>query len=33
MQAAAGQATATDTWPCDASPDLLEYALFSASWT
>ncbi|MGW0171814.1 8-oxoguanine DNA glycosylase OGG fold protein [Streptomyces sp. NPDC003343] len=33
MQAAAGQAAATGTWPSDASPDLLEYALFSASWT
>lgn len=33
IHAAAGQAAATDTWPSDASPDLLEYALFSASWT
>jgi hypothetical protein len=33
MQAAASQAAATGTWPPDASPDLLEYALFSASWT
>ncbi|MGW6755331.1 8-oxoguanine DNA glycosylase OGG fold protein [Streptomyces sp. NPDC055006] len=33
MQAAAGQMAATETWPSDASPDLLEYALFNASWT
>lgn len=33
MQAAASQAAATGTWPPDAAPDLLEYALFSASWT
>jgi hypothetical protein len=33
MQAAASQAAASGTWPPDASPDLLEYALFSASWT
>ncbi|MEE1797273.1 hypothetical protein PUR57_00960 [Streptomyces sp. JV176] len=33
MQAAAAQATATDTWPSGASPGLLEYALFSAPWT
>ncbi|MER6469614.1 hypothetical protein [Streptomyces collinus] len=33
MQAAAGQAAATPTWPSGASPDLLEYALFSTSWT
>ena len=33
MQAAADQAAARGTWPSDASPDLLEYALFSASWT
>ncbi|MFD7205776.1 hypothetical protein [Streptomyces sp. NPDC059893] len=32
MQAAADQATATCTWPSNASPDLLEYALFSSSW-
>ncbi|WP_341849423.1 hypothetical protein [Streptomyces bungoensis] len=33
MQAAADQAAATGTWPSDASPDLLEYALFSISLT
>lgn len=33
MQAAADQTAAMGTWPSDASPDLLEYALFSASWT
>lgn len=33
MQAAASQAAAAGTWPPDASSDLLEYALFSASWT
>ncbi|MCX5264953.1 hypothetical protein OOT09_13265 [Streptomyces sp. NBC_00199] len=33
MQAADSQTAATGTWPPDASPDLLEYALFSASWT
>ncbi|MFE5754627.1 hypothetical protein ACFQ7M_35890 [Streptomyces massasporeus] len=33
MQAAASQAAATGTWPPDAVPDLLEYALFSASRT
>ncbi|MEW2068157.1 hypothetical protein [Streptomyces sp. NPDC007346] len=31
MHAAADQAAATDTWPSNAAPDLLEYALFSAS--
>ncbi|WP_328430137.1 8-oxoguanine DNA glycosylase OGG fold protein [Streptomyces sp. NBC_00443] len=30
MHAVAHQLAATDTWPSDASPDLLEYALFSA---
>lgn len=33
MEAAAGQAAATDAWPSNTSPDLLEYALFSAVWT
>ncbi|MFC8360828.1 hypothetical protein ACFUIY_13250 [Streptomyces griseorubiginosus] len=33
MQAAAHQVAATGNWPSHASPDLLEYALFSASWT
>ncbi|MEU1465496.1 hypothetical protein ABZ467_33485 [Streptomyces sp. NPDC005727] len=33
MHAAAHQAAATDGWPSDASPDLLEYALFSGAWT
>lgn len=33
VQAAVGQAAATGTWPSDTSPDLLEYALFSTSWT
>ncbi|MEU3854879.1 hypothetical protein [Streptomyces sp. NPDC029554] len=33
MEAAARQAAASSTWPSDASPDLLEYALFSTSWT
>ncbi|MEW2287524.1 hypothetical protein [Streptomyces sp. NPDC047841] len=32
MQAAARQAAATDGWPSGASPDLLEYALFSTAW-
>ncbi|MGI5143790.1 hypothetical protein [Streptomyces sp. CA-106110] len=33
MHAAAHQAASTDGWPSDASPDLLEYALFSTAWT
>ncbi|MFF5185712.1 hypothetical protein ACFY30_18370 [Streptomyces sp. NPDC000345] len=33
MHAAARQLAAAGTWSSDASPDLLEYALFSASWT
>ncbi|MGI5274948.1 hypothetical protein [Streptomyces rochei] len=33
MQAASRQASATPFWPSDATPDLLEYALFSTSWT
>lgn len=33
LHAAAHQAAATDGWPSDASPDLLEYALFNAAWT
>ncbi|KOV71655.1 hypothetical protein ADL02_45825 [Streptomyces sp. NRRL WC-3723] len=33
MEAAARQAAATDGWPSGASPDLLEYALFSTTWT
>ncbi|MBG7696571.1 hypothetical protein HCJ76_00220 [Streptomyces sp. MC1] len=33
MQAAARLAAATDGWPSVASPDLLEYALFSTTWT
>jgi hypothetical protein len=32
MHAAAHQAAATSTWPSDAPPDLLEYALFSTGW-
>ncbi|MEU6370334.1 hypothetical protein ABZ876_32590 [Streptomyces sp. NPDC046931] len=33
MHAAAHQPAATEGWPSDASPDLLEYALFSGAWT
>ncbi|WP_333764312.1 8-oxoguanine DNA glycosylase OGG fold protein [Streptomyces sp. IBSBF 2390] len=33
MHTAAHQAAATDDWPSDASPDPLEYALFSGAWT
>ncbi|WP_425264300.1 hypothetical protein [Streptomyces bungoensis] len=33
MHAAAHQTASTDGWPSDASPDLLEYALFSTGWT
>ncbi|RZU46506.1 hypothetical protein EV284_1187 [Streptomyces sp. BK022] len=33
MHAAAHQAASTDGWPSDASPDLLEYALFNIAWT
>lgn len=33
MHAAALQVAATDGWPSEASPDLLEYALFNNSWT
>lgn len=33
MHAAAHQAASTDGWPSDASPDLLEYALFNTAWT
>ncbi|WP_461111923.1 8-oxoguanine DNA glycosylase OGG fold protein [Streptomyces chlorus] len=33
IQAASRQASATPLWPSDATPDLLEYALFSTSWT
>uniref|UniRef100_A0AAU1TW95 Uncharacterized protein n=1 Tax=Streptomyces sp. NBC_00119 TaxID=2975659 RepID=A0AAU1TW95_9ACTN len=32
MQAAARQVAATGIWPSDATPDLLEYALFSVPW-
>ncbi|WP_250403562.1 8-oxoguanine DNA glycosylase OGG fold protein [Streptomyces cellostaticus] len=32
LHAAAHQAASTDGWPSDASPDLLEYALFNAAW-
>ncbi|MFE5797107.1 hypothetical protein ACFQ8C_31645 [Streptomyces sp. NPDC056503] len=32
MHAAARQMAATNAWPSDASPDLLEYALFSTTW-
>ncbi|MFJ8201091.1 hypothetical protein [Streptomyces sp. NPDC096152] len=32
MHAAARQAAATGHWPSSASPDLLEYALFSGAW-
>ncbi|MFD8263125.1 hypothetical protein ACFV19_30405 [Streptomyces griseoluteus] len=33
MEVAASQAPTPGTWLPDTSPDLLEYALFSASWT
>ncbi|MBY8845545.1 hypothetical protein K7864_30505 [Streptomyces sp. SP2-10] len=33
LHAAVHQAASTDGWPSDASPDLLEYALFSTAWT
>ncbi|GGQ97498.1 hypothetical protein ACIRPJ_33305 [Streptomyces asoensis] len=33
MHAAARQLADRGSWPSDASPDLLEYALFSVSWT
>lgn len=32
LHAAAHQAASTDGWPSDASPDLLEYALFNVTW-
>ncbi|MCX5367165.1 hypothetical protein OG864_51800 [Streptomyces sp. NBC_00124] len=32
MQAAARQLAASSSWPSDASPDLLEYALFATTW-
>ncbi|MET9914887.1 hypothetical protein ABZZ74_50935 [Streptomyces sp. NPDC006476] len=32
MHAAARHAATAGAWPSDASPDLLEYALFSAGW-
>jgi hypothetical protein len=32
LQAASRQASATPLWPTEATPDLLEYALFSTSW-
>ncbi|MFD9435719.1 hypothetical protein [Streptomyces sp. NPDC060002] len=32
MHAAARQLAANGSWPSDASPDLLEYALFSTTW-
>lgn len=32
MHAAARQLADHGSWPSDASPDLLEYALFSTSW-
>ncbi|MEU9352433.1 hypothetical protein AB0D65_15865 [Streptomyces griseoloalbus] len=33
MQAASRQASETPSWPSDATPDRLGYALFSTSWT
>ncbi|MFF7704479.1 8-oxoguanine DNA glycosylase OGG fold protein [Streptomyces lydicus] len=33
MHAAARQVASIDGWPSDASPDLLEYALFRTAWT
>lgn len=32
MQAASRQVAATHSWPSNATPDLLEYALFTTSW-
>ncbi|WP_460120942.1 8-oxoguanine DNA glycosylase OGG fold protein [Streptomyces phaeofaciens] len=32
MHAAARQVAASGSWPSDASPDLLEYTLFTTTW-